>query len=397
MFDRQGPIFATVAALCVLPGCDLLTVSPPATSSPGEVFEIAGQRFTAETVVAGLEVPWAIGFSPDGERMFVTERPGRLRVIDVASGAVLGTTEIDAVAPPLPRSERGLMGLAVSPTFDEDAIVYVSYTIEVPGFLAVSNVVDRWQLVGTGFEPVDPQPIVDDLPAAFVHDGMPLGFGPDGKLYVSVGDATDSNAAQSLEALNGKYLRFNPDGTIPPDNPFGPESPVFSLGHRNSQGFDWHPEREGVLFATEHGSSAPIDGRGGQDELNRVLPGANYGWPLLRGDETMEGFSPPVYHTGEDTIAPGGGSFVSSLRYPAWTNRFIFAGLADQQLWVAQLDPNDPSRLASIQAGLTGAFGRLRAVADGPDGYIYISTSNRDSRGTPVDGDDRILRLVPVE
>jgi glucose/arabinose dehydrogenase len=117
----------------------------------------------------------------------------------------------------------------------------------------------------------------------------------------------------------------------------------------------------------------------------------------LRGDQTGDGFVAPVYHTGEETIAPGGGSFVSSLRYPAWTSRFVFAGLADQQLWVAELDTSDPNTLASIEAGLTGAFGRLRAVAEGPDGYLYVSTSNRDSRGTPIEGDDRILRLVPVE
>lgn len=383
-----------VAVLLGVAGCGLLPTNPPPTDGLGnEIYELAGQRFRIEAVATGLEVPWSLAFLPDG-RLVVTERPGRLRVLDVADGATLLVQRIEDVAPQLPRSEVGLMGLAISPSFDTDGLVYVSYTTpDGPGF---RNVVARFRLGPRGFEPADATPLIANLPAAYVHDGFPLRFGPDGMLYASTGEATQSQRAQDLTYLGGKFLRYNADGTIPADNPF-PGSPVWSLGHRNPQGFAFHPTRPELLLATEHGSSFPLDGTGGEDELNRIRPGRNYGWPLYRRDQTAPGFEPPLWHSGDEAIAPAGATFCTGDRYPAWQNAFLFVGLRGASLWVVHLTTDGSDQVAGIARGLRDKLGRLRAIAEGPDGYLYIATSNRDGRGTPGPEDDRVLRLVPVE
>ena len=133
------------------------------------------------------------------------------------------------------------------------------------------------------------------------------------------------------------------------------------------------------------------------DEVNRILPGGNYGWPLLRGSQTGDGFEAPLFQSGQEAIAPAGATFTTGERYPAWQNVFLFVGLRGASLGVAELGEDDPTEIKSIARGLRGIFGRLRAIAEGPDGYIYLTTSNRDGRGTPGPDDDRILRLIPVE
>jgi glucose/arabinose dehydrogenase len=239
-------------------------------------------------------------------------------------------------------------------------------------------------------------PIIADLPAAFIHEGLGLGFGPDGKLYASTGDALQAERAQQTDYLGGKFLRFNPDGTIPEDNPL-PGSPVWSLGHRNPQGFAWRPESPRLLWATEHGSSFPIDGAGGQDEVNLIEKGANYGWPTYRGDETAAGFQAPIWNSGPEAVAPSGAAFCTGRKFPAWRNALLIATLRGASVFVVRFDPIDPTRIVSVERGLQGEFGRLRAVQEAPDGYIYLTTSNRDDRGTPGLSDDRILRLIPAE
>ena len=392
---RIQRVLVTAIASTTFAGCGVVfpTNAPPADGVPGAVFELAGQRFRVETVVSGLEVPWALGFTPDGSALFVTERPGRLNLIDLASGQTLHSQVIPTVSPPFIRSEQGLMGLAVAPNYADDPLVYVSYTVGAP--IGQTNVIERYRVTNEGFVAADAAPVVPGLPASFIHDGLALRFGPDGKLYASTGEATERDRAQDLAFLGGKFLRMQPDGSVPDDNPFG-DSLVWSLGHRNPQGFDFHPERPDVLLSTEHGPSFPIDGNGGLDEVNRIRAGGNYGWPLLRGDETADGFDPPIYHSGVDAIAPAGATFCTGRRYPAWSNAFLFVGLRGASLWVGQLN-EDADSFTSLARGLENEFGRLRAIAEGPDGYIYISTSNRDGRGTPVAGDDRVLRLDPVE
>jgi glucose/arabinose dehydrogenase len=387
---------AALAGLTCLVGCgllDILPTNPRPIAQPGTVFEIEGQRFRVESVVTGLEVPWAMGFSPDGSMLFVTERPGRLIMIDTASWEIVVQQRIDEVVFPLPRSERGLMGLAVSPDFDQDRSIFVSYTTPSSG--GIKNIIDKFRFTGSGFERVISTPVVDNLPAAFIHDGLPLGFCPDGKLYASIGETAQAERAQDLDFLGGKFLRFNPDGTVPEDNPFG-DSPVWSLGHRNPQGFAFHPQLEGVIISTEHGSSKGLDGAGGEDEVNRIIAGGNYGWPDLRGDETAEGFEAPLWNSGTEPIAPAGGTFCTGQQYPAWEDAFLFVGLRGASLWVVRLS-EDATSVASIRRGLQDQFGRLRAITEGPDGFLYMTTSNRDTRGTPGPDDDRILRLVPVD
>jgi glucose/arabinose dehydrogenase len=193
--------------------------------------------------------------------------------------------------------------------------------------------------------------------------------------------------AQDLTSLNGKILRLNPDGSIPKDNPFA-NSYVYSYGHRNPQGLAWQPKTR-RLYATEHGPS----GFQGccRDEVNLVEPGKNYGWPEVRGDETREGMIPPVIHAStSETWAPGGATFAT--RGP-WAGSLLFTGLRGQTLYRVQLDPNDPRKTTHLERRFHRRFGRLRDVVEGPDGNLYLLTSNRDGRGSPIEDDDRVIRI----
>lgn len=390
---RRAVVLMVVSGAALIGGCILNGV--PA-GVPNTVYELAGQRFRVQTVVAGLEVPWSQAFTPDGAILFITERPGRLRAVDPKTGDTLLVETIDEVAPYVRGTERGLMGLAVSPSYDEDHLLYVSYTAFLDDGERVKNVVERWRYTGTAFERADATPLLDNLPGGFIHEGLPVKFGPDGKLYIAIGDATVADNAQRLDSRAGKFLRYNADGSIPADNPFA-DSPVWSLGHRNPQGFAFHPEQPEVLIATEHGPSG-FEGQGiAQDEVNRILPGHNYGWPLVHGAETGDGFDAPLFESGSEAIAPSGATFCTGRRYPAWRNAFLFMTLRGASLFVVRLDENDPGQIADMQRGLEDEFGRLRNIIEGPDGYLYLTTSNRDGKGTPTDQDDRVLRLLPVD
>lgn len=189
-----------------------------------------GVTLKVETFVAGLEVPWSLAFT-SSTRMLVTERPGRVRVIE---NGVLGEAPLAVIADVESRGETGLMGLALAPDYPASRLIYLSYAYTAAGGIQVRVV--RFHDDGSRLS--QRKVIIEGLPAARFHAGCRLRFGPDGKLYVTTGDATTREIAQKIDSLGGKTLRLNPDGTIPPDNPF-PGSPIFSLGHRNSQGFDW--------------------------------------------------------------------------------------------------------------------------------------------------------------
>jgi len=191
--------------------------------------------------------------------------------------------------------------------------------------------------------------------------------------------------AQDLNSLGGKILRINSDGTIPDDNPWE-NSPVYSIGHRNPQGIDW--DESGNLVATEHGSFA-------HDEINLITPGTNYGWPDIIGDETMEGLQNPILHTGDDTWAPSGAEFYSGEKIPQWSGKYFVATLRGSHLHMIDFDLQN-NMVVSHEKLFQNEFGRLRDVATGPDGFLYILTSNQDGRGTPQTNDDRILRIVPL-
>lgn len=356
-----------VAGALALPGLPLAAVAQvPAPS--------------AETVVGGLEVPWAIDFAPDG-RIFLTERPGRIRVVrdGQLQPAPWMTIQVADI------SEAGLLGLALDPRFAQNRYVYAAYTYRDGGGRLMNRLVRLREDGGRGT--LD-RVLVDNVGGAPNHDGGRVKFGPDGKLYWTMGDAQNAALAQDRSSLNGKILRLNPDGTVPADNPF-PNSLVYAYGQRNPQGLAWQPGT-GRLYATDHG---PSGGQGCcRDEVNLIEAGKNYGWPVITGDQQREGMVSPVIQSGESvTWAPGGATVVS--RGP-WAGSLLFTGLRGQALYRVLFDPTDPRRVAGFQVLFERQFGRLRDVVEGPDGNLYLATSNRDRRGSPAQDDDRVIRLL---
>lgn len=361
--------------------------SPPASQPGQKVYQLNGHEFAVEAVATGLTVPWSLAWMPGGQ-MLVTQRPGRLSLVEPGGKAreISGLPKVDV------KGEHGLMGMALSPTFEKDRLIFLSLTGPSPDSSRVNRII-RCRL-SEDYRLTDLAVLIDNLPAEDYHDGLPLHFGPDGMLYASTGDAGRGKLAQQQTSLAGKFLRIAPDGSVPPDNPL-PGSPIWTLGNRNCQGFDWSPAT-GELYATEHGPSVPVDSAvGGGDELNRIVKSGNYGWPIYHHDENKPPFIAPL-KTWTPAIAPAGAAFYRGDVFPNWRNLFFFAALRGEALWCVELDPADPSKIRSAQRLMHREFGRLRAVAMGPDGLLYITTSNRDGRGKAAAGDDKVLRLVPV-
>jgi len=357
-------------------------VPPPAPTAAGPAQPTPGSlRPGVEVVATGLQAPWSLDFAPDG-RIFVTERPGRVRVI--AGGRLQPEPWATVPVAEQPGSESGLMGIALDPDFRSNGFVYVYYSYQDQGHLwnRLVRLVDR-----NGRGEVD-RVLLDRIPGASIHDGGRVKFGPDGKLYLTVGDAAVGENAQNPNSLNGKILRLNPDGTVPPDNPF-PGSPVYALGLRNPQGLAWHPLTR-QLFASDHGPS------GGppnccHDELNLIEPGGNYGWPVVFGAGGAPRFTDPVLESGTETWAPSGIDFGTAG--PVRGVLFI-AALRGQHLRAVWLGLPGFRRVEAQQVLFQNEYGRLRDVVAGPDGALYILTSNRDGRGSPRPGDDKLLRVT---
>ncbi|MCI0716796.1 MAG: PQQ-dependent sugar dehydrogenase [Chlorobi bacterium] len=345
--------------------------------------ESKSSGYKIEAFVRNLEVPWSIVFT-SADRILINERPGRLRVVENVNLNAKPVKEFSDVSS---GSEEGLMGLAPDPDYENNKLIYLSYAYEKEGDLTVKVV--RFKDNGTSL--TDEKVIFDNIPAARFHAGCRLRFGPDKKLYITTGDAGERKFAQDLGKLHGKILRINSDGSVPEDNPF-PNSPVWTYGHRNPQGIDWYPGTD-ILWETEHGPSG-FDGPGGGDEVNLIVKGKNYGWPIVSHNDNKEGLVAPVF-VFTPAEAPASGMFYKSGKIAEWKNNFFFGCLRGNGIIRIVVDVKDPSKGLSYEKFAT-SYGRIRDIAEGPDGYIYFSSSNLDGRGNPKDGDDKIYRIIPL-
>lgn len=316
-----------------------------------------------EVIADGLEIPWEVAFLPSGE-ILITERPGRLLIVGDDKN-VIPIEGVEHVG------EGGLLGLTLHPDFENNNWVYL-YLTTLQGD-ALVNRVERYHLQNNRLS--DRQVIVENIPGAMYHDGGRIEFGPDGFLYISTGDAGNSDQAQNNQSLHGTILRVSDDGSITQDNPFN--SMIFSYGHRNVQGLAWDDQAN--LWITEHGRSGV---KSGFDELNLIKAGQNYGWPIIEGDKQQAGLIKPVLHSGADeTWAPG------DIAY--YQGKLFFTGLRGESLYEVALDGE---KVGAIKRHFSGEFGRLRAARIYGD-YIYLTTSNRDGRGAKNDGDDKLIRI----
>jgi glucose/arabinose dehydrogenase len=362
--------------------------SPPPGRGAGEV-ETSPQSqstFKVETVIPNLEVVWSIVWAPDG-RMLFTERPGRVRVYE---NGKLRPQPLFVVPDVEPRGESGLMSLALHPQFASNHFLYLSYAYNSGG---TQVRVVRYRETPDGL--TDRKVIIESIPAAQFHAGCRLRFGPDGKLYITTGDATDRELAQQLNSIAGKILRLNDDGTVPADNPFvgkaNARPEIWAYGSRNAQGIDFQPGTN-LLWETEHGPSG-FDGPGGGDEVNIIESGKNYGWPVIHHRATQSGMESPVLEY-TPACAPASGMFYRGSQLSAFKGNFFFGCLRGER--IIRVVTNG-RQVVSQENLLEHKYGRIRDIAEGPDGFIYFSTSNRDGRGNAAADDDRILRLVPVK
>ncbi len=337
---------------------------------------------TATVVASGLDVPWSIAFLPEGD-MLVTERAGRVRVVTLA-GEVRAPVAEPAVAA---QAEGGLLGLALHPDFANTGFFYVYLTGDEGG--ERKNRVERWVLAADRSSATLDRVILGGIAASHLHDGGRIRFGPDGMLYVGTGDGREPDRSQDPDDTAGKILRITPEGDAPADNPFS-GSPVFVLGVRNTQGFDWRDD--GVLVVTDHGPSGEYEGRTGHDEVNVVQPGDNLGWPTIYACESGAGFVTPAM-TWKEALPPGGASFYRGSAISEWSGSLLVSSLGGEHLQRVVFDP-DGERVASHDVYLRGAHGRLREVVMGPDGHLYVTTSNCDGRGTCGPEQDLILRIA---
>lgn len=361
---------------------------PPPGRGDGEIEAAPSSQtnFRVETVVSNLEVPWSIAWAPDG-RMFFTERPGRVRVYEKGQ---LRAEPLFVVPDVEPSGESGLMSLALHPQFGSNHFLYLAYAYK--GTDQQVRVV-RYRESSSGL--TDQKIIIENIPAAQFHAGCRLRFGPDQKLYITTGDATERGLAQRLDSLAGKTLRVNDDGTVPSDNPFvnqkNARPEIWTIGHRNAQGMDWQPGSD-LMFQTEHGPSG-FDGPGGGDEVNIVERGKNYGWPAIHHTQSRAGMESPLLEY-TPACAPGSAAFYRGSALAQFRNNLFFGCLRGERIVRVVLEGR---RVISQENLLAGKYGRIRDVAEGPDGAIYFSTSNKDGRGSPASDDDRIIRLVATK
>jgi glucose/arabinose dehydrogenase len=352
----RRPLVALLLAGLLLTGCR--GPSGPDDQNAGGGPGIGDGFGNPEAVASRLEAPWGLAFLPDGSAL-VSERDSG-RILQVAPGT--GPRQVGTVPGVAAGGEGGLLGLAVSPDYEQDRLVYAYFS--APG----DNRIVRFRLDGGQVEV-----LLNGIPRAGIHNGGRIAFGPDGMLYAGTGDAGERSNAQDPGSLGGKILRLRPDGGVPDDNP-DPGSPVWSLGHRNVQGLAW--DGQGRLFATEFGQNRV-------DEINLIERGGNYGWPEVEGTGGGERFRDPLVTWPTSEASPSGAAIAGDTLYAA--------ALRGERLWLVPLDGR--GGVGEPRAGLAGTYGRLRHAAVAPDGALWVLTSNRDGRGAPAPEDDRVLRF----
>jgi len=355
-----GIVGAVIASIIIItsPGNPVPLPEPTAT--------IEGTD-SVEVLAINLEKPRAIAFGD--ERIFVTEKIGRVRVIqnDVLLDEPLATLRTANVF------DGGLLGITTHPDFTTNHYIYVYYTYEEEGNLW--NKILR--ITESNNKLVEAETILDKIPGSKFSNGGVIKFGPDEKLYVTTGTISDSShLSQDLESLSGKILRLNDDGSIPNDNPFA-NLPIFSYGHRNPQGMAW--DEFGNLYVAEFGPTK-------NDEINLIHAGQNYGWP---SQECSGGNFTNAVMCYDPSIEPGGIVFYSGDKLEL-EGYMIMATLRASHLF--QLDINEEGLIS--QKSILSGIGRIRDVIEGPDGNLYIISSNTDGKGFPDDLDDKLLRIV---
>jgi glucose/arabinose dehydrogenase len=318
----------------------------------------------AEVITADLDIPWNI--TKQNNTFYLSQRPGYIIKVDADSGTKT-VQSMEVTKKILHSGEGGLLGFILTPDFDtsQEAIAY--HTYREGG--AVFNRIIVLELTGNTW--TEKGIILEGIPGGRIHNGGRIQIGPDGKLYATAGDAGNPENAQNLQTLAGKILRMELDGSIPGDNPFN-NSLVYSYGHRNPQGLAW--DQNGNLYSSEHGQSA-------HDEINLVEPGKNYGWPVIEGDEQGSGMVSPIFHSGDVTWAPSGMAITD--------NKIYVSNLRGEQILVVDLAEKTVGTFFQ-------SAGRMRDVLI-EDNSLYTITNNRDGRGTPREGDDKLLKLPLVD
>jgi glucose/arabinose dehydrogenase len=365
----SGPTSTTITQLgptsTAIPLPSLPSASrPPSNPPPGSTTQ-SNAALQLSTVITGLAVPWGLGFLPDGTALVTGRDDGTINSITPGATGATSVGTIDGVAH---GGEGGLLGLAVSPGFAEDGLLYVYYTAAEDNRIA--TVILRNGALS------DQTVILDGIPKGGIHNGGRMTFGPDGLLYVGTGESGDRPIAQDLSSLGGKILRLSPDGSPAPGNPFPAAPYVYTYGHRNVQGLAF--DDRGRLWASEFGQNT-------WDELNLITAGGNYGWPEVEGQVARAGFVEPERVWPTDAASPSGIAF--------WQGSIWMAGLRGERLWQIPLTDSATDPTGEPVAQLTDLYGRLRTTQVAPDGSLWVSTSNTDGRGDVRDGDDRILRL----
>ncbi|MET8170307.1 PQQ-dependent sugar dehydrogenase [Streptomyces sp. NPDC005329] len=337
--------------------------SPAAEETP----PAKGTVEVVRTVAEGLNTPWGLAPLPEGGLLVASRDEGTITRVDTDTGKKTELGEVPGVSA---AGEGGLLGLALSPDYASDRMVYAYFT-SASDNRVVRMIYDPARPAGDQLGA--PDTVFKGIPKGMIHNGGRIAFGPDRLLYVGTGESGDRGLAQDKKSLGGKILRLTPEGEPAPGNPF-PDSPVYSYGHRNVQGLAWDSKQR--LFAAEFGQDT-------WDELNAIVPGADYGWPAAEGKSEDTKFRNPTAQWHTDDASPSGIAYAEGS---VW-----MAGLKGQRLWRVPLKGTAVS--ADPQAFLQGEYGRLRTVVSAGGDKLWVTTSNTDGRGDPKQGDDRILEL----